>query len=168
LAPAVPGITLRTDLRPGDIGTIVHLHGVLYAREYGFDPTFEAYVAGPLADFVRSPSPRQCLWIAEREKQFAGCIAIVPADATTAQLRWFLVHPDARGAGLGKRLLHEAITFAGASGYESIFLWTVSALSAAAHLYTSTGFRRTEAHSAQQWGVAVVEEKYEMSLGSAH
>src|SRR5262249_23686772 len=57
-------VTPRTDLRPGDLGTIVRMHGVIYARERGFDPTFEAYVAGPLAEFVRSPSPRQRLWVA--------------------------------------------------------------------------------------------------------
>src|SRR2546423_4368740 len=104
--------TLRTDLRPGDLGTIVYLHGVIYAREYGFDPTFEAYVAGPLAEFVRRASPRERLWIAERDGRLIGSVAVVAASPQTAQLRWFLVDPCARGAGLGKRLLREAIAFA--------------------------------------------------------
>jgi hypothetical protein len=60
-------IHLRTDLRPGDVGKIVTLHGVIYSREQGFDPTFEAYVAGPLAEFVRAGSSRERLWIAEPE-----------------------------------------------------------------------------------------------------
>src|SRR5437868_14584394 len=98
-------VSVRTDLRPGDIGAIVHLHGVLYAREYGFDATFEAYVAGPLAEFVRSGSPRERLWIAERDGRIVGCVAIVAASPETAQLRWFLVDPSARGMGLGRKLL---------------------------------------------------------------
>lgn len=158
-----PDLTLRTDLRPGDLGTIIHQHGRLYAQEYGFDHTFEAYVAGPLAEFVRQPSPRQRFWLAERGDQFAGCVAIVPAD-DAAQLRWFLVHPDARGHGLGTRLLTEALTFAQTSGYPRLFLWTVSLLTRAAHLYTAAGFHKVESHPAHRWGVAVVEERYDRLL----
>jgi GNAT superfamily N-acetyltransferase len=157
-------VTLRTSLRPGDLGSIVHLHGVLYAREYGFDPTFEAYVAGPLAEFVRTGSPRERLWIAERDGRIVGCVAIVAAAERTAQLRWFLVDPSARGAGLGKRLLHEAIAFARDCGYEGVILWTVSALTAAAHVYRAVGFRKVEEKPGRVWGVDVVEEKYELVL----
>jgi N-acetylglutamate synthase-like GNAT family acetyltransferase len=157
-------VTLRTSLRPGDIGSLIHLHGVLYAREYGFDPTFEAYVAGPLAEFVRAASARERLWIAERDGRIVGCVAIVAAAEQVAQLRWFLVDPGTRGAGLGKRLLHEAIAFARASGYKTIILWTVSALTAAAHLYRAAGFRKVEEKPGHVWGVDVVEERYEMEL----
>src|ERR687885_147033 len=98
---------MTTPLRPspgrqGDLGSVVHLHGTVYAKEYGFDPTFEAYVAGPLAEFVRSRTDRDRLWVAERGGRMVGCIAIVAAGPQTAQLRWFLVDPSARGAGLGK------------------------------------------------------------------
>lgn len=157
-------VTIRTDLRPGDIGSIVRLHGVVYAREYGFDPTFEAYVAGPLAVFVRANSPRERLWIAEREGQIVGCIAIVAQSDRVAQLRWFLVDPECRGAGLGALLLREAVNFCRQSGYSSVILWTVSALVAAAHLYRSAGFHKVEEKPGRQWGVDVVEECYELHL----
>jgi GNAT superfamily N-acetyltransferase len=157
-------ITLRTELRPGDVGTIVHRHGVIYARERGFDPTFEAYVAGPLAEFVRAGSPRERIWIAEREGGFAGCIAIVADSPRTAQLRWFLVDPAARGCGLGKRLLHEALTFCRTSCYADVILWTENALTVASHLYQAAGFRKTEEKPGRMWGVDLVEEKYELRL----
>jgi hypothetical protein len=48
------GVTIRTTLRPGDIGYVTYLHGTLYAAEYGWDHTFEAYVAGPLAEFAKA------------------------------------------------------------------------------------------------------------------
>src|SRR5438128_2727929 len=161
--PSVP-LTVRTELAPGDLGSIVHLHGTLYAREYGFDPTFEAYVAGPLAEFVRRASPRERLWIAERDGRILGSVAVVAASPQIAQLRWFLVDPCARGAGLGKRLLHEAIAFAKERGYGGMILWTVSALAAAGHLYHAAGFQRVEEKPGRMWGVEVVEEKYELEL----
>jgi GNAT superfamily N-acetyltransferase len=157
-------VLVRTDLQPGDLGAVVQLHGVLYAREYGFDPTFEAYVAGPLAEFVRRGSPRERLWLAERDGRLVGCVAIVAASPEIAQLRWFLVDPSARGAGLGRRLLGEAVAFSRESGYNHVLLWTVSALAAAAHLYRALGFRRTEEKPGRLWGMDVVEEKYELPL----
>jgi GNAT superfamily N-acetyltransferase len=155
-------LTLRTELAPGDLGSIVQLHGILYAREYGFDPTFEAYVAGPLAEFVRRASPRERLWMAERDGHLIGCVAVVAASPRTAQLRWFLVDPSARGVGLGKRLLHEAIAFAKERDYDGMILWTVSALAAAGHLYRAAGFQKVEEKPGRLWGVEVVEEKYEL------
>jgi GNAT superfamily N-acetyltransferase len=156
---------LRTDLEPGDIGEIVRLHGVVYAKEHGFDHTFEAYVAEPLARLALAASPRERLWIAERDRVIVGCVAIVAASHKVAQLRWFLVDPAARGLGLGTRLLDEAIAFSRASGYRSVLLWTVSALAAAAHLYRARGFSKTEEKPGRQWGVDVVEETYELRLG---
>ncbi len=155
---------LRTTLMPGDLGAIVHLHGVVYAREYGFDPTFEAYVAGPLAAFVCCHTDRDRLWIAEHGARLVGCIAIVGVSEEEAQLRWFLVDPSARGQGLGTRLLQEAVVFSKDRGYRTIFLWTVSALTAAAPLDRSVGFAKVEEQSAEQWGVQVVEEKYVLAL----
>lgn len=159
------GFAVRHDLKPGDLGNIVYLHGTVYAQEYGFDPTFEAYVAGPLSEFVRSRTDRDRLWIAERGDRIVGCIAIVGASEKEAQLRWFLVDPSARGLGLGKRLLDEAAAFCKLCGYKSVFLWTVSALRTAAQLYRSAGFEKVEEKPGKQWGVDVVEERYDLHLG---
>jgi ribosomal protein S18 acetylase RimI-like enzyme len=157
-------ITVRTALRPGDLGYIIHLHGVIYARERGFDPTFEAYVAAPLAEFVRAANLRERIWIAEQDGRIVGCVAVVATSPRTAQLRWFLVDPGARGVGLGRRLLGEAVAFCKESGYAEVILWTESALTAAAHLYQAAGFRKTEERPGRVWGVDLVEEKYELRL----
>lgn len=157
-------ITLRTDLRPGDFGAVVYLHGTLYAREYGFDPTFEAYVAGPLAEFVLHLCDRNRIWLAEENDRLVGCIAIVGASETEAQLRWYLVDPSVRGQGLGKRLLQEALQFCRDRGYQTVFLWTVGQLTTAAHVYRSFGFEKVEEKPGRCWGVDLVEEKYELHL----
>lgn len=156
---------LRTNLQPGDLGWIVTQHGLLYAQEFGFDHTFEAYVAGPLADCVRAKDPRDRIWIAERDGEKAGCIAIVGTSSPEeGQLRWYLVHPSHRGHGLGKRLLHQALAFAKTQGFKTILLWTVSQLTAAALLYKSVGFRKVEEQPGNLWGMDLIEEKYVLNL----
>jgi len=138
--------------------------GAVYSREYGFDRTFESYVAGPLSEFALSGSPRERLWIAELVGRIVGSIAIVASSRQVAQLRWFLIDPSARGAGIGRKLLNKAVSFCESSRYRSVFLWTVSALTAAAHLYRSISFRKVEQKPGRRWGVDVVEEKYELLL----
>jgi shikimate kinase/GNAT superfamily N-acetyltransferase len=160
----VPFFELRHDLRPGDLERIVRFHGTIYAAEYGFDSTFEAYVAGPLTEFVRTRTDRDRLWIAQCRERIVGCIAIVGASRSEAQLRWFLVDPSARGHGLGRRLLHEAVEFCKSRNYESIFLWTVSVLTTAARVYQSFGFKKVEERAGRLWGVDVVEERYVLHL----
>jgi GNAT superfamily N-acetyltransferase len=158
------GVVLRDELRPGDVGEIVRLHGLVYAAEQRFDATFEAYVAGPLAAFVLEGSPRSRLWVAEQGGQIVGSVAIVAAEGDAAQLRWYLVVPEARGHGLGTRLLDVALAFAREQGYGRVHLWTVSALEAAARRYRDAGFTRVESRPGRRWGVDVVEERHELPL----
>ncbi len=157
-------MNLRSDVRPGDLGEIVRLHGDVYAREYGFDETFEAYVAGPMAEFVLRRGERERIWIAEEGARIVGCIAIVAASPTEAQIRWFLVDPASRGQGLGSRLLREAVDYCKQCRYQSIFLWTVDLLKNAARLYQEYSFHRVERRSGRCWGVELVEERYVLEL----
>jgi GNAT superfamily N-acetyltransferase len=162
--PVIRAVAIRTGLAPGDLGAVVRLHGLLYAKEYGFDRTFEAYVAGPLAEFALRSSPREQIWLAESAGRLLGVVAITSASDDVAQLRWFVVDPDARGHGLGTALLSQAVEFAKSSGYRAITLWTVSALSAAARVYRDADFRLVEQRPGRRWGVDVVEERYEKLL----
>ncbi len=52
LTPKEAGFVTIRSHRPGDIGYVIHRHGVIYAREYGFNTEFDAYVAGGMADFI--------------------------------------------------------------------------------------------------------------------
>lgn len=158
-------IRIRTDIRPGDIGYLIYLHGVLYANEYQLDHTFEGYVASGLGEFAKSYDERKDrLWLAEKDGLIVGSIAIVGLTNETAQLRWFLVHPDARGAGLGKHLVREALAFCRERTFGSVFLWTLSGLPAAAHLYKAAGFEPTEQKTHQIWGRIRTEERYDLTF----
>lgn len=155
----------RSNLQPGDIGYITYLHATLYAKEYGWDYTFEGYVAESLARFALSfDAHKDRLWVAEMDGQIVGSIGVVSESNSEAQLRWFLVHPAMRGRGLGRDLLDNALQFCRDCGLKSVFLWTVSDLKAAAHLYQSTGFHRTEQKTHQIWGKTLTEERYDLYL----
>jgi N-acetylglutamate synthase-like GNAT family acetyltransferase len=158
------GIEIRNDLRPGDIGYLTYLHGTLYAEEYGLNYVFEAYVAATLADFVKGHTDRERIWIVEKDGHIRGSIAIVKSSEEMAQLRWFLLHPDLRGHGIGKLLIEEAVNFCKQSGYSRVFLLTVSELLAAAALYKSAGFQLTEEETHPIWGVVITEQRYDLEL----
>ncbi len=158
-------ISVRTEIKPGDLGAIMHLHGVLYAEEYGLDWTFELYIAKGYTEAIEAfTSGKARLWVAEDAGEVVGSIAIVEHSPEAAQLRWFILHPSARGQGLGHRLLKEAIELSRASGYQRVFLWTLSNLDAAIHLYRAFGFQETEEATHQLWGKTLTEERYELSL----
>ena len=157
--------TLRSH-RPGDIGYITYRHAMFYSQAYGFDVTFDAYVASGMAQFVMQYDPqKEHLWVAETDTTPVGSIAIVKADEDTAQLRWFLVESQARGKGLGKKLLHEAVEFCKRQNYKKIILWTVSNLEAARQLYDRFGFQATTTKSHRIWGQELTEELWELDLG---
>lgn len=159
-------VSIRTDLQPGDIGSIIYLHGILYAREYGFDHTFESYVAIPLGEFVKNQASGDKLWIVENEEKVLGSIAIVNCPGNIAQLRWLILHPDIRGCGIGRILVKEALNFCRTQKYASVFLWTIDFLDAALKLYTSEGFRKTDSKTHKIWGRLLTEERYELQLNS--
>lgn len=160
----VPAYALR-DLRPGDIGWIVHRHGVLYSREYGWDDRFEALVAKVAADFVLGRDPRrERAWVAERGGRFLGCVFLAQQSAEEARLRLLLVEPEARGMGLGTRLVGECVDFARAAGYRRIGLWTNDVLTAARRIYVRAGFQLMRAEPHALFGDGLTGESWELAL----
>lgn len=151
--------------QPGDIGWIIHRHGVLYAQEYGWDETFEALVAEVAAAFIKNfDAKRERCWIAEKDGEIVGSAFLVRNSATVAKIRLVYVEPKARGLGIATRLTAECERFARQAGYRKITLWTNSILLAARHVYAKAGFRLVHSEPHRSFGHDLVGETWEKVL----
>jgi len=161
---ATPAYLLRPH-RSGDVGWITWRHGVLYAAEYGWDERFEAMVAAILARFVENfDTRRECCWIAEQDGEPVGSVALVHDGDRVARLRVLLIEPQARGHGIGRRLVDECLRFALRAGYRKIVLSTYSVLVAARRIYEAAGFRLVAQHQERAYGKRLVGETWELAL----
>jgi DNA-binding MarR family transcriptional regulator/GNAT superfamily N-acetyltransferase len=150
---------------PGDMGWIVQSQGAAYAREYGWDSSFEALVADIVAKFLNSfDASRERCWIAEIDGVPVGSVMLVRGDDEIAKLRLLLVEPAGRGQGLGRRLVGECINFARGRGYRKITLWTQSILTAARKIYQEAGFVLVASEPHRSFGHNLVGETWEMKL----
>lgn len=151
--------------RPGDLGWIVHRHGVLYHEEYGWDASFEVLVARIVTEFAEGfDARRHIAMIAEHRGMIAGSAFVADADAETAKLRLVYAEPWARGTGLALRLVEEAMSFARRAGYGRMTLWTNDVLVPARRLYQRLGFVMTAAEPTHAFGVDLVSETWEREL----
>jgi GNAT superfamily N-acetyltransferase len=147
------------------MGWVVHRHGALYAREYGWDASFEGFVAGIVAKFVEHfDAAREICWIAEREGRIVGSAFVARDSDEIAKLRLVYVEPTARGLGVGRQLVDACLAFARGAGYRKMTLWTNDVLTAAVVLYRRAGFRLVAEERYRGFGHDLVGQIWERDL----
>lgn len=157
------GITIVTGYRPGIVGRCLELQARYYADRAGFGRVFETGRANDIAAFfAREPDGRSRFWSALRDDVVIGTVAIdgEGLGANVSQLRWFIVDDSARGTGLGRRLLREALAFCDNAGFSETHLWTFAGLDAARHLYDAAGFVLVDAAATTEWGPEVLGQHF--------
>lgn len=155
--------TIEAGYRPGLIGRMVEMHLSHYGPHAGFGAPFEAKIATEMSEFVtRLDKPCNQVWTVLRRDQIVGAIAIDGEDLGDghAHLRWFIVDDGLRGAGAGKQLLRQALTYCDDYGFKEIDLWTLRGLEAARKLYEANGFQLIEEYQGDQWGRRMTEQRF--------
>lgn len=161
--PATPYL-LRQHV-PGDMGWIVHRQAILYAEEYGWDGTYEALAAEIVAQFIKNYDPKcERAWVAEKDGERVGAVMLVKESNEIAKLRLLHVEQQARGLGIGKRLVEECIRFARQAGYRKMTLWTQSILHSARHIYKAAGFQIVHEQKHHSFGKDLTAETWELNL----
>lgn len=144
-------ISIRHELHCGDLGRIVSLHGEAYEPLGGYGLRFEAYVAQTIAEYVLDNDARGRIWLAEQDARLIGCTAVALRDDNSAQIRWVVVDPAARGAGLGNKLVSRALDYCEAEARDSIYLFTTDGLAESQSLYEKLGFSITSNETEELW-----------------
>jgi GNAT superfamily N-acetyltransferase len=153
--------------RSGDMGWIIYRHGLLYAQEYGWDESFEILVAEIVTSFIRNLDSRvERCWIAERDGGIVGSVFLAKESEEVARLRLLYVEPEARGLGIGSRLVEECMRFARQAGYRKVTLWTNDVLVSARRIYEAAGFRLVREEPHHSFGHDLVGQTWERELGT--
>ena len=151
--------------QPGDMGWIVHRQAILYVEEYGWDGTYEALAAEIVARFIRNFDPAwERAWVAEKDGERVGAVLVAKESEQIARLRLLHVEREARGLGIGKRLVEECIRFARQAGYQKMTLWTQSILLAARDIYKNAGFQVVHEEKHHSFGKDLAAETWELNL----
>ncbi len=161
---SIDDISIRTELRPGDFGAVVQMHGSLYKQEFDYGIEFEIIVAKGLLEFYELHTPeKSCVWIGEYRNEIVGFVLLLERG-TAAQLRFFIVSPGFRNIGLGKKLMQLFLGFLKSAGYKSGYLWTTNEQTTAAKLYSKFGFTLTQELQSNRFGKPLKEQRWELNV----
>lgn len=147
MSEAVLSVTVEDPTTPDARWCIDQYFAELNARfDTGFDPSLSIS-----ADADELTPPAGALLIARLDGRAIGCGALKFHPDAPAELKRMWVAPDARGRGLGRRLLVELEDHARQAGANAVRLETNRSLREAIQLYRSTGYREVAAFNSEPY-----------------
>lgn len=151
--------------RAGDISYVAQRSITSAMEEFELAGTFESVTLGNAAHFLERFSPEHdCTWIAERDGSVVGSVFVRRADTRTAELMMLHVESRARGIGIGRRLISEAIAFATRAGYDTMQLELLDVMKTARVLLHGSGFRHVSEASDSRYGRVVQRQVWRMGV----
>jgi DNA-binding MarR family transcriptional regulator/N-acetylglutamate synthase-like GNAT family acetyltransferase len=155
----VEAVSVRSYYTSDDINNMIEQQWLFYNQVHKWDNSFLSYLKETFnADIER-------IWIAEINREFAGCIGLVNDGNKVGQLRWFLVNPSFHKKGIGSQLINSLVQYCKELDYERLFLWTVSDMVTARPLYKKFGFEIKEVQEKKSlWGATLIEERWDLEL----
>ena len=117
----------------------------MYADQIGVDLEFQNFsqeIENLQAQYAR---PSGVLFLAYADLGFPlGCFGIRALDGPICEIKRMFIVKEARGKGLGKRMLEKSIAVAKELGYAKMRLDTLPSMLPAIGLYTQAGFYEIE------------------------
>lgn len=106
-------------------------------RSYGIEEHDHEVLDHPFTSVIE---PGGQIFFAIKEGVAIGTVAMIPYGENSFELAKMAVAPEARGHGVGDRLMEECVQFARSSGASSIILESNTKQEAAINLYRKFGF----------------------------
>ena len=155
-------------LRPhriGDVSLVTQRSIASAMEEFELGGTYETVMLGAAAHFLeRFDGQRDCVWIAERNDVAVGSVFVRRVAEESAELLLLHVESQARGIGIGRRLISEAIAFATRAGYGTLQLELHDVMKTARQLFHAAGFRHVSEVADARFGRGLQRQLWRMSL----
>lgn len=117
-----------------------------YAAEIEIDLCFQGFEEELSSLPGRYAAPTGSLILAWDEARPIGCIGLREIAPRVAEMKRLYVRPEARGTGVGRRLVERFLEDARRLGYREVVLDTLDRMVSARALYTSLGFEVVPAY----------------------
>jgi len=90
---------------------------------------------------------KSVFWVIAEQNDILGCCGVYPTEGLPdccVELVKFYLSPEARGKGLGKKLMQQNIESARKLGYSELYLESLPEFSNAVTMYKKIGFKKLE------------------------